>query len=147
MHLFYARTECDSIPSSVNPWEIIRKENGLTTGGYMWRHSTTDGSETGSSSTSEWGASAFCGKAIALEQLADYERMSSFQRQGLSSNFQSSFRGSKFEVYVHVKRGISCQTPDIQTFAEKGFGPPTIYRSNIVHFRRYDWMSRENYIW
>ena len=118
----------------------------------MSRHSTTNGSETGSSSTSEWGASAFCGKAIALEQLADCERMSSFQRQGLSSNhlfwWQTvSFGGSKLEVYVYAKRGISCQTPDIQTFAEKGFGPPKIYRSNTVHFRRYDWMSRENYIW
>ena len=55
----------------------------------MSRHSTTSGSETGSSSTSEWGASAFCGKAIALEQLADYEQMSSFSKARLV--FQSSF--------------------------------------------------------
>ena len=37
-HLFWARTECGLVLSSVTPWEIISKEKGVTTGGYMCKH-------------------------------------------------------------------------------------------------------------
>ena len=34
-HIFWAKTECGLVLSSVTPWEIISKEKGVTTGGYM----------------------------------------------------------------------------------------------------------------
>ena len=37
-HLFWAKTECGLVLSSVTPWEIISKEKGVTTGGYMCKH-------------------------------------------------------------------------------------------------------------
>ena len=37
-HLFWAKTECGLVLSSVKFWEIISKEKGVTTGGYMCRH-------------------------------------------------------------------------------------------------------------
>ena len=33
--IFWAKTECGLVLSSVTPWEIISKEKGVTTGGYM----------------------------------------------------------------------------------------------------------------
>ena len=37
-HLFWAKTECGLVLSSVTPWEITNKEKGVTTGGYMCKH-------------------------------------------------------------------------------------------------------------
>ena len=37
-HLFWARTECGLVLSSVTHWEIISKEKRVTTGGYMCNH-------------------------------------------------------------------------------------------------------------
>ena len=37
-HIFWAKTECGLVLSSVTPWEIISKEKGVTTGGYMCKH-------------------------------------------------------------------------------------------------------------
>ena len=37
-HLFWAKTECGLVLSSVTPCEIISKEKGVTTGGYMCKH-------------------------------------------------------------------------------------------------------------
>ena len=37
-HIFWAKTECGLVLSSVTPWEIISKEKGATTGGYMCKH-------------------------------------------------------------------------------------------------------------
>ena len=38
-HIFWAKTECGLVLSSVTPWEIISKEKGVTTGGYMCKPS------------------------------------------------------------------------------------------------------------
>ena len=37
-HIFWAKTESGLVLSSVTPWEIISKEKGVTTGGYMCKH-------------------------------------------------------------------------------------------------------------
>ena len=37
-HIFWAKTECGLVLSSVTPWEIISKEKGVTTSGYMCKH-------------------------------------------------------------------------------------------------------------
>ena len=36
--LFWAKTECGLVLSSVTPWEIVSKEKGVTTRGYMCKH-------------------------------------------------------------------------------------------------------------
>ena len=46
-HLFWAKTECGLVLSSVTPWEIISKEKGVTTGGYMCKHCQASGSRAG----------------------------------------------------------------------------------------------------
>eukprot|EP00434_Breviolum_minutum_P001097 symbB.v1.2.000961.t1/scaffold39.1/size394969/5 len=37
-HIFWAKTECGLVLSSVTPWQIISKEKGVTTDGYMCKH-------------------------------------------------------------------------------------------------------------